>query len=169
MTPEAALMGLYTPSEAMAWVTFLYAAGFALVFLEIFIPGWIAGTAGVLSLFLAVYLAWRDLSAVAAVFLAAGGAVGIPLILRWGMNRVALKRSLSASEGYLPPGREGLEMFVGKKGVAATVLRPSGAVEVEGKRFDARSERGVVEKGNSVEVVRVEASELVVKRVERGN
>lgn len=150
------------------WVALLYTGGFGLVFLEMFIPGWIAGTAGCAALVLAVYVAWAAVSPVLSVVLGLGGVVGIPFILRWGMNRMALKSDLSAADGYVAADSAGMARFVGRRGTAATVLRPSGAVEVEGKRYDARSERGVVEKGNPVEVVRIEGSEMVVKLVQHG-
>ncbi len=150
------------------WVALLYTGGFGLVFLEMFIPGWVAGTAGYAALALAVYVAWAGVSPFLSVALAMGGAVGIPFILRWGMNRAALKIELSAAAGYVAADSAEMERFVGKRGTAATVLRPSGAVEVDGKRYDARSERGVVEKGRPVEVVRIEGSEMVVKDAQHG-
>lgn len=147
------------------WVVVLYAVGFSLVILEVFIPGWISGMAGIFSMGLAVYLSWTAVSRPFAALLAAGGAAGIPLIIRWGMNRMALRSALSSSAGFVAAEAGERSGLVGKRGVAATVLRPSGAVEVEGKRYDARSERGVVDKGIAVEVTRVEGVELIVKGI----
>lgn len=147
------------------WVVVLYAVGFSLVILEVFIPGWISGMAGIFSMGLAVYLAWTGVSRPFAALLAAGGVAGIPLIIRWGMNRMALQSALSSSAGFVAAEAGERSALVGKRGVAATVLRPSGAVEVEGKRYDARSERGVVDKGIAVEVTRVEGVELIVKGI----
>ncbi len=160
------LNGWFAPE---VWVALLYTGGFGLVFLEMFIPGWVAGTAGYAALALAVYVAWVAVSPVLSVVLALGGAVGIPFILRWGMDRAALKSELSAAAGYVAADPAGMERFVGKQGTAATVLRPSGAVEVEGERYDARSERGIVEKGSPVEIVRIEGSEMVVRNVQQGD
>lgn len=156
--------GLYAAADPLVWIAALYAGGFALIVLELFIPGWIAGTAGAAALGLAVYLAWRDVSTLLAAVLAAGGAAGIPFLVRWGVGRVALKNTLSVEAGYGPPRAEGIEACAGKRGVAATLLRPSGGVEVDGRRYDARSESGVLPAGTPVIVTRVEGTELIVRR-----
>jgi membrane-bound serine protease (ClpP class) len=54
---------------------------------------------------------------------------------------------------------------VGKTGAAATVLRPSGRVVVDGEYYDAISLKGFIEKGDEVVVKRFENFQLyVVKR-----
>jgi membrane-bound serine protease (ClpP class) len=42
--------------------------------------------------------------------------------------------------------------IVGREGVAATALRPGGQVEIDGRRYEARVEIGVVERGRTVVV-----------------
>jgi membrane-bound serine protease (ClpP class) len=53
---------------------------------------------------------------------------------------------------------------VGNVGVAATVLRPSGKVSVDGELYDAVSMKGFIEKGEAVEVKRYENFQLYVVR-----
>lgn len=152
------------PGDPVVWVAALYAIGFSLLVLEIFIPGWVAGTAGVLAVAASVYVAWTRLSPVLGAALAVGGAVGMPAILVWGMKRMALKPRLSAEEGYVAGGGRDLSSCVGAGGLAATPLRPSGAVEIGGRRYDARAEAGFLERGTAVVVVRAQGSELVVRK-----
>jgi len=52
------------------------------------------------------------------------------------------------------------------KGGAITDLFPSGHVEIQGKRYDARSQIGQIEKGSTVRVVRVDDFGLIVEEVE---
>ena len=42
--------------------------------------------------------------------------------------------------------------LVGRRGVAATGLRPGGQVEIDGKRYEARTEIGAIERGRPVVV-----------------
>jgi hypothetical protein len=50
-----------------------------------------------------------------------------------------------------------------------STLRPQGFVEVDGKRYDARSEFGPVEKGQEVVVVKGDLQGLVVRKVEQAS
>lgn len=55
--------------------------------------------------------------------------------------------------------------FVGKEGVALTVLKPSGKIKIEGEHYDAQVITGYVEKGKSVIVVSSEGVTLKVKEI----
>lgn len=54
--------------------------------------------------------------------------------------------------------------LVGRRGVAMTALRPSGQVEIAGRRYEARIEVGTVPAGSPVVVVRRTDFELVVEK-----
>jgi membrane-bound serine protease (ClpP class) len=55
------------------------------------------------------------------------------------------------------------EPMVGKKGIAHTVLRPSGKVMIEGELYDAFTRSEFIEKGQSVEVVGEDTTSLRVR------
>jgi membrane-bound serine protease (ClpP class) len=77
---------------------------------------------------------------------------------------IALKTELNKSDGYMAQG-EGLFHLVGKKGIATTILRPSGKVEIDGENIDAVAAYGIIEKGMTVEVLRFENSQIVVRAI----
>ena len=52
--------------------------------------------------------------------------------------------------------------IIGKTGVASTILRPAGKIEVEGEIFDAKCEVGYINKGEKVKVIRYETGQLYV-------
>ena len=54
----------------------------------------------------------------------------------------------------------------GKKGVAETVLRPSGKVSIEGHLYDAFTRGEYIEKGQTVEVLSATGASLQVKQIE---
>jgi membrane-bound serine protease (ClpP class) len=63
--------------------------------------------------------------------------------------------------------REGARLaeLVGQQGVAVTMLRPAGSIEIGGRRVDALSEAEVIDAGTRVEVVRVAGLKVFVKAV----
>jgi membrane-bound serine protease (ClpP class) len=58
----------------------------------------------------------------------------------------------------------GLSGLVGKRGVAATDLRPAGKVEIEGSRMDAVTQAEFIDKGEPVEVTEAAGFRVVVAR-----
>ncbi len=80
---------------------------------------------------------------------------GEPGALR-ALNQVHMREQETAA----PPVRESL---VGSRGVAATALFPSGQVEIDGKRYEARLEVGTVDRGTPVRVVRETEFALIVE------
>jgi membrane-bound serine protease (ClpP class) len=56
---------------------------------------------------------------------------------------------------------------VGDRGVAATFLRPSGKVEINGELFDAVSEGEFIERGTLVSVAMIQGNRLIVAAEEK--
>lgn len=54
--------------------------------------------------------------------------------------------------------------LVGKEGIAFTVLRPSGKIEIEGNVYDATAESGYIEHGEKIVVVKFETAQLFVRK-----
>lgn len=86
------------------------------------------------------------------------------------LNSVLLPQPAPA--GPLPQG-SGLGMrderataFVGRTGTAVTVLRPTGAIEIDGERLDVVTEGEFLESGTPVRVLYVQGSRVVVAAVE---
>jgi membrane-bound serine protease (ClpP class) len=58
---------------------------------------------------------------------------------------------------------DGLDLYLGKQGVARSVLRPSGIAEIDGVRVDVVSQGGFIQPSTRVEVIKVEGRRIVVK------
>lgn len=58
-----------------------------------------------------------------------------------------------------------LATLVGKTGTAETLLRPSGVVKIEGRRYDARAEHDMIEKGEKIKVLHAGGTDVVVTRI----
>ncbi len=67
--------------------------------------------------------------------------------------------------GVRPESADEVAALTGQRGVAVTVLRPSGQVEIAGRRYEAIVEMGAVDAGDAVVVRGRTAFALVVERI----
>ena len=174
---------LYLTGYAQNWEVLLFVLGLILIVFEIFvIPGFgVAGISGIILVFTALILAlvgnihfdFSGLSgrqlfrAIMIVF--AGIGMGLALIIymssRIGKPGIFSSVALvSDQEGYMSVPMEPLTL-VGQTGIASTVLRPSGKVQVGNDYYDAVSLKGFIEKGDEVIVRRYENFQLYVIKV----
>lgn len=168
----------------------LFVIGMILLLLEVFvIPGFgIAGIAGFLCLLgsgAMLFLAgdWSEfqldnpftLDAVQRVLLSTVLAfVVLFLMMRFlpredtgPGGRLILGNRLAAGTGVVTPGFAGAERdedLVGQEGQAVTPLRPAGKVRIGGRRFEAETEGGFIERGQAVRVLRTEAGRTIVRK-----
>jgi membrane-bound ClpP family serine protease len=146
----------------------------ALIFFisELFVPGIILGSIGVCLLLIAVVQAQVQFGVTAALitFL-------ISLVLSLGfiflemtfLRKTSLGRKFRLEtnfdgESSNKPQSDGVSLL-GKKGLALTIMAPSGSVEIEGTVYEARSQSGYVAKGATVEVVFVDVFRVVVREI----
>lgn len=78
-------------------------------------------------------------------------------------KRVALVTEQKREDGYIATSYT--EDLIGKEGIATTILRPSGRVEIEDDIYDAYTRGEYVEEGEKIEVVSQEGTSLKVKAV----
>jgi membrane-bound serine protease (ClpP class) len=77
---------------------------------------------------------------------------------------LALRTELESKNGF---NSQDLTMkeYVGKEGVAQTILRPSGKVNIDGEVLDATIEHGYAETGDKIKVTRFENAQLFVRKL----
>ena len=171
---------VYLTGYAQNWEVLLFVLGLIFIVFEIFVvPGFgVPGVLGIVFIFSALVLAlvgnirfnFENLPPAElfrAVMIVLGGmGMGVGLIIylssRIGkpgfLNHAALHAD---QEGFVSVSMEPM-MMVGKTGVAATVLRPSGRVKVDGEHYDAISMKGFIEQGDEVIVKRFTNFQLYV-------
>ncbi len=163
----------------------VFLLGVALLALEVFvIPGFgVTGLAGLACIVLGLLLTAQDFTIprapwdvdimwenVLTIMLSGlGFIVAACTILRFLpdmplLNRLILQSAEKVEEGYVS-SREEEKQLVGKIGVAVSVLRPSGRVEIDGEVIDAMSQGDYIENGQRVEVVRAEGNRVLVRQV----
>jgi membrane-bound serine protease (ClpP class) len=172
---------LYIEGLAANWEILVFFVGLILIAFEIFIiPGFgIAGISGTICVIIGLTLAlinnvnfnFEEVSgfeigrSLLVVFI--GLTFGFGGML-WLTNRIGTKGIMR--EMALVTDLENatsspvLTNLVGKTGIAATVLRPSGKVIIDGKYYDGVSESGFIEKEMKIRVVRFENAQVYVER-----
>ena len=179
------LVPYYLNGLADYWEIIALFVGLLLIAAEIFIiPGFgVAGVAGIgltlLSLVLIMlnndffnfeFVPLGDI--VQASFVAvAGFAGGFLLLILAGpklldskaFQRMALNDAQNSAEGYTVNANS--QSMLHKKGVAHTVLRPSGKILLDGEVLDAFTRGEYIEKGEPVEVIGTEGVTLRVRKV----
>jgi len=179
------LVPYYLNGLAANWEILAFFLGIGLLAVEIFVlPGFgVAGISGIVltvgSLFLIMvnndafdfeFVAANDL--LYAMAAAVGGTMGgIILLFVIGsrlpgtrfFRHVALTDTQNRSEGYV--SFHVSESLIGKRGVAETVLRPSGKITIDGQMYDAYTRGEYIQKGQAVEVISEEGPSLKVKLV----
>ncbi len=148
-------------------------AGIALVIVEMFTPGFgVAGTLGMILLVIGVVLSvdslLEALILIALIIAVLGIALTVVLLsaskgMLW-RSPLILKNAAVKEEGYT--SSEDLEHLMGRRGVAATVLRPVGTGDFDGVRLDVVTEAEFIAKGTPIEIIRVNGSRIVVRPVE---
>ena len=80
---------------------------------------------------------------------------------------ITLEQAITATAGAATAQLAGAvaESFVGKRGVARTILRPSGKVEIDGRRYDVVTDGALVDEGTPVVVVEADGARIVVRSV----
>jgi membrane-bound serine protease (ClpP class) len=145
-------------------VVALFGLGFALIIAEMFLPGVVLGLAGTACVVGALYVAF-SMSLTLGLILSVITVLTIPvLVVLWVkvINRVlAIKET---QVGYTSAQVEHKD-FVGREGVAVTMLRPSGSARIAGKKLAVVSEGPVIDKDTRVKVVRVDSNRVVVRAV----
>ncbi len=150
----------------------LFIAGVILLLIEIFlIPGFgLTGIAGIILIFISIFftlgggtMALYSIGLVSAILLILFIILLFlfPKLPIW--NKLGLKESLKTEKGYTTYSQ--LEELIGKEAIVLTTLRPSGAIEIDGKRYDAISLGEFIEKDSKVKVIKIEGGKIIVEKL----
>ncbi|HUJ11740.1 MAG TPA: NfeD family protein [Verrucomicrobiae bacterium] len=156
----------------MNWMTIviLIVSGLVLIAIDFYLPGFVLGSVGIVLMLVSLALAhrWYGLDAMLLLF-------PVELVLGFGVGYASIKLFPKTAMGrrmILGETQTGLrtqtskrqEEWIGRAGVAQTVLRPAGMALIDGKRLDVEAESGVIESGSLIKVVAVHENRLVVRK-----
>lgn len=158
----------------------LVAVGLVLLTVEIFVtPGFgLAGTLGLVALLGGLGLSLVGSGATWEVILGAAGQVVVSLLVAIAASlamlrflprlpfgrRLVLATELGTGEGFASAAAGDL-MWLGKRGTAASALRPAGIATLEGDRVDVVSDGEFIDAGEPITVVKVDGNRIVVRQL----
>ncbi|KRT71685.1 MAG: hypothetical protein XU13_C0040G0020 [Candidatus Rokubacteria bacterium CSP1-6] len=158
----------------------LVGAGVILLAVELFVtPGFgITGIVGLAALLGGLGLSLVGAGATWEVIITAIGQVAVSLLLALAVSlamlrflprlpfgrRLVLETELTAQEGFAS-APETDRAWLGKRGTAASTLRPAGIADIEGERVDVVSDGEFIDEGEPITVVRVDGNRIVVRRL----
>ena len=163
----------------MTYIVILLVAGVLLAFLETFIPS--GGTLIVLAgaaLMGAIVLGFGQNGTVGCIVLIAVlvcvpvfVVVGLKMLPRTFVGRKMMlegpSKDFAESRGKAGVSDEDYSYLVGKTGIVAGTLRPSGIAEIEGRRYSVAAQGERIDQGCEITVIRVEGNEIIVEPKDR--
>ena len=177
---------LYLDGLAENWEILLVVIGFILLAVEILvIPGFgFAGVAGIICLVLGFTFSLvankgfdfsltptGDIySSLSVVLISMVASIIVFFILGKSImktsrfNKLVLQDSMNASHGYVSSDT-GTTVAIGTNAIAATSLRPSGKIDINGAVFPASAETGFIEKGAEVIVTAADGIKITVREI----
>ena len=168
----ATYIALHSYSTGLSiFILLIFIGGIALIGLEMFIPGGIVGTVGVITLVYAIIYVNKSTYYIAFILIIS---LILAVILYYVnrnvfhkklmfLDRLVLNDSISTKDGYV--ASESRLELLGQKLIAYTDLRPAGVAVLENEKLDVVTDGDFVEKGNKIEVIRVEGMRIVVKKI----
>ena len=168
----ATYIALHSYSTGLSiFILLIFIGGIALIGLEMFIPGGIVGTVGVITLVYAIIYVNKSTYYIAFILVIS---LILAVILYYVnrnifhkklmfLDRLVLNDSISTKDGYV--ASESRLELLGQKLIAYTDLRPAGVAVLENEKLDVVTDGDFIEKGNKIEVIRVEGMRIVVKKI----
>lgn len=159
--------------NGLSWIpSLLFLAGFILIAVELFNPGFGApGISGLILLVLGIVFTAKNLVQAFILFILVVLILAIILffVLKSASKgrlsrKLVLKDALNRESGY--SSRTNLSDYLGKTGISNTVLRPSGTGTFDSVKLDIVAEGEYIPKDTPIEIVKVEGMRIVVKRTD---
>jgi membrane-bound serine protease (ClpP class) len=152
----------------------LFVLGLILMIIEAFSPGFgIFGIGGLLAFITSIFLVTPSFeAALISLTVAIIGTIVLVLIsmkfftTRNVWKKLVLGNKLVTEEGFVA-SKEEFKDYSNREGIAITILRPAGTMELEdGTRLDVVTSGEFVEKDSRIKVIKVEGNRIIVKKID---
>lgn len=152
----------------------LLVIGAALVILELFIPGGVAGTIGALISLYAITQLTDSMLGLTIGILAFLAFIGLVVYILLKLvskdkfhNKLILNLALDSDSGFNSNKVQKTDM-IGQRGITISVLKPAGKIKIAGEIYYVMSEDKFIDKDKQVEIVKVVNNEIFVREVMNG-
>ncbi|NEQ68839.1 MAG: serine protease [Symploca sp. SIO2D2] len=156
----------------MTLILGLFVAGVILVVFEVFVPGGVLGVLGSLCILAGVVVAYDEYGlmggatslGVAAILTVIALYVELKILPKTSLGRrLFLTRAIEGDSQAKK--EEGSDSIVGKIAQSVTPLAPTGVVSLDGKKMEASSRSGFVDKNVDVKIVGKETFRIIVSKL----
>ncbi|MEZ4703078.1 MAG: NfeD family protein [Rhodothermales bacterium] len=148
----------------------LIAAGVGLILVEVYlVPGFnVVGIVGVLLILFGVGYSFSEHGFVGGSIALVGASVAFGASFYWlwrsgAWDRFILATSLRRDDQLIARESEDRSRVLGQQGVAITPLRPTGIVDIGGRRIEVRTEGEFIAAGSEVRVVAMDRRQYFVR------
>ena len=152
----------------MTWIILFVAVGITLLSLEVIVPGGILGAIGALCILTGCVLSFHEFGPMGGLLSTIIILVLTALII-WLEFKLVSKTSLrkhvlldKSIDGVSANYGEEAKALIGKSAEAETTLAPSGYITIEGKRYEAFCQSGLIESGTPLKVIGADSFRLIV-------
>lgn len=160
--------------SSVGWLALIiFVVGIIFIILEIFVlSGFgIAGIAGIVAIFASIFiLAPTPIYALISLLIAVVVIATIVIVSFKNMKtrkiwkKFVLSERTDAESGYTSPNMDN-EQYIGKEGVAISILRPAGTVDIDGERVDVVTEGDFLAAGTRVRVIGLDGTRILVRAI----
>lgn len=183
----AIFLGSYLIIGIANWMdVMLVLIGIALLLIEVFVlPGFgFVGVIGGVCMILGIYLSltrvpipqyswdFDRLGDAGQTVATAAGLFLLFCVVTWKIfpktpvyRQLVLSHAQQAEAGYAVQTEDDARHIVGLRGVAETMLRPSGRARIEGRLFDVVTHGEYIDAGRPVQIIEVEGNQTIVKEI----
>lgn len=165
-------MDIFSFLHNIEWLqAVLLISGLILLFAEVFIPGFgVAGITGIIVFIIGILLTAETLFEALIMFLLLLLILAIVLVFvirsatKGRLSRKLILRSeVGKVEGFTAV--EDMNVFLGREGVALSVLRPAGIGLFDGVRLDIVTDGTFLEEGTKIKIIAVEGRRIIVSEI----
>ena len=153
-------------------IAILIITGMLLIAVDFYLPGFVLGSIGVVLMLVAVAICFditNSLNKAIILFcfeFVLGIGAGYASIKYFPKTATGKKMILAETQtGVRAESSKQHSDWIGREGVAQTILRPAGVALIDGKRLDVEAESGMIESGSAIKIVAVHENRLVVKKL----
>ncbi|NLJ79343.1 MAG: nodulation protein NfeD, partial [Tissierellia bacterium] len=150
----------------------IFITGLILLVVEAIVPGFgLPGISGIVLVVLGTVLAMGSLvSALMSVSIAIIITAIITILLIKHGKRIPHLDNIVLNARHIQEEEKqeivsGYDEYLNSEGISISELRPSGKIEIDGRRLDAISEGAFIPRGSDIEVIRVEGNKIIVRRI----
>ncbi len=153
----------------MTLITGLVLAALVLIFFEVILPGGVLGLLALACILGATWLGFADYGALGGVLTFFGALVAVGLLI---FIEFKLMAKTSLGKGFFLGSSvtghsnvaQGEDSIVGQEATTLTRLNPSGKVAIDGRSYEAYSQDGYIESGETVLVAKRDNFKLIIKK-----